>query len=165
MAKFNPQGNSNQTTPPEVEPLPNTSVPAQPPTNKAIEAITAKIKWLGKQLVGARPWIGRDEREYATVSTTSNSPNEDYANPIELALELLETAKSERTYVTYKLRMGNKTADARLISVREETSELVFALDTEYAINGAVGSLTSLAAKSQPSAVTNDNVQADDIGF
>lgn len=148
--KPNQPGQPNQPAPAVIE---------QPQVDTAVQNA---VNWLGKQLRSIREWTGKDGRQYASISHSNSNPgNGTHNSPLDVADELLALKKNTREFVTFDLRYNNKTAHARLISVDRVNDKLVFALDVEYNVGGAQGSITAFAPKKNVEAVA----EQPDLGF
>lgn len=130
------------------------------------------IKWLGGQLGSIRTWIGRDNRDYATITPKSSAkppkPYETVGDVAQAVIDNLREVGEENgvaVFASYTLNFRNNKAVGRLISVTEE-GKLVFALEMEYAVSGAKSGIQTMIPKEQAED-DDENVeaQASDAGF
>jgi len=172
--KFN-KNNKGAQNPPAKEKAETTTIEKDMNSHDTVELskeMTNAIKWVGNQLGTIRPWTGRDNREYATITPKSSAkPPKPYTSVGEVAQAVIDNLKEVgeeagvAVFASYNLGFKGNKAVGRLISVTEE-GKLVVALEIEYAVNSARGGIQTMIPRGDSNDEDNDVEVADsNAGF
>lgn len=126
--------------------------------------LTNAINWLAAQFATIRAWIGRDGRDYCTITVKRNAsppkPYEDVGAVAEAVIDNLKEIGAENgvaVFASYDLSFKGNRGVGRLISVTDER-KLVFALEIEYTVSSTKAGIQTMVPRGDKE--TDDDVKA-----